>query len=121
MSRTMSSAKNFSTTLEKPTETSEPNLRPKSNRNRATFWRWFFRDGSTRAGWHRLLNRWCYFHLAVGAVLSWLVPYDLKTAASTVLLPLVGVLVGLSFAWAGNAQSLLQSEEIETLSEYHEG
>jgi hypothetical protein len=50
-----------------------------------------------------------------------LVKYDLKTAASSVLLPLVGVLVGLSFAWAGNAQSLLQTREIETLADFHPG
>jgi hypothetical protein len=82
---------------------------------------WFFRAGTTKAGWRRLFNKWCIAHLAVGTFLAWAVQSDLKTAASSVLLPLVGVLVGLSFAWAGNAQSLLQTAEIEELSEYHRG
>ena len=41
--------------------------------------------------------------------------------ANTVLLPLVGILIGLSFAWAGNAQAMLQTREIASLSDYHEG
>lgn len=31
------------------------------------------------------------------------------------------MLVGLSFAWAGNAQSLLQTQEIDELSKYRKG
>jgi hypothetical protein len=85
------------------------------------FWTWFLRAGTTKAGWRRLFNRWCAVHLLVGGFLAWAVESDLKTSASTVLLPLVGVLVGLSFAWAGNAQSLMQTPEIEELSEYHRG
>lgn len=98
---------------------SEPANLPKSSY--PTFWRWFFRSGARGAGWRRLFNRWCLFHVGVGAALTWLVRADLKTAASSVLLPLVGVLVGLSFAWAGNAQSLLQTEEIDTFSDYVPG
>jgi hypothetical protein len=37
------------------------------------------------------------------------------------LLPLVGILIGLSFAWAGNIQALLQVSEIEELTDFHEG
>jgi hypothetical protein len=50
-----------------------------------------------------------------------LVQADLTTSANAVLFPLAGILVGLSFAWAGNAQALLQSTEIVALSEHHEG
>lgn len=59
--------------------------------------------------------------MLVGIFLASIVKPGLKDAASSVLLPLVGVLVGLSFAWAGNAQSLLQSPEIDELSDYHPG
>ena len=45
----------------------------------------------------------------------------MATSAKAVLLPLAGILIGLSFAWAGNAQALMQSKEIEDLSEHHEG
>lgn len=45
----------------------------------------------------------------------------LREAASTVLLPLVGILIGLTFAWAGTAQALLQTTEIDRLSQHHPG
>jgi hypothetical protein len=84
------------------------------------FWGWFF-SGRNRSGWRKFLDRWLVVHAGVGVVMAYVVPGDLKTAASTVLLPLVGVLIGLSFAWAGNAQALLQTEEIEQLSDYRSG
>jgi hypothetical protein len=57
----------------------------------------------------------------VGVALSLLVSPKLQECANTVLLPLAGILIGLSFAWAGNANALLQTEEIEKLSKYHKG
>lgn len=45
-----------------------------------------------------------------------LLPTDVQTAASTVLIPLAGVLVGMSFAWIGNAQALVQTAQIERLA-----
>jgi hypothetical protein len=57
----------------------------------------------------------------VGVIMSFLVKIDLASSANTVLLPLAGILIGLSFAWAGNAQTIMQSHEIGKLSEYHEG
>src|SRR5215831_6519115 len=46
---------------------------------------------------------------------------DLTTAGDTVLLPLAAILVGLCFAWAGNAQALLQTEDLQKMSEFHPG
>jgi len=45
----------------------------------------------------------------------------LVEAAKAVLLPLASVFVGLSFAWAGNAQALLQTTEIEEITAKHAG
>lgn len=87
----------------------------------ATFWRWFARGSGDRPGWRRIVNAWIVAHTIIGLLLAWAVPIDLQSAASAVLLPLAGVLVGLSFAWAGNAQALLQTEEIENLSAHHPG
>jgi hypothetical protein len=84
------------------------------------FWRWFLRGGRGR-GWRKFADRWLLLHLTVGLVLAYLVPAGLSSAATTVLLPLVGILIGLSFAWAGNAQALLQTEEIEQLADYRPG
>lgn len=89
--------------------------------NRLSYWDWFFKGSGGKPGVRRLLDRWTVFHLGVGLGLSFAVKMDLATCAGTVLLPLAGILVGLSFAWAGNAQALLQSAEMEDLSKHHPG
>ena len=105
----------------KTSETSTPASADHSRESRQlSFWRWFLRGGRGR-GWRKFADLWLLLHLAVGLALSYLVPASLSSAATTVLLPLVGILIGLSFAWAGNAQALLQTEEIEKLAEYRPG
>ena len=82
------------------------------------FWKWLFLGLEGKAGFRLLTDRWLIVHIIVGLMLSYFVKVPLHEAAQTVLLPLAGIFVGLSFAWAGNAQALLQSSEIEELSEY---
>ena len=86
------------------------------NRRSISFWNWFFRGSGGKLGYSRLVNRWLLLHLAVGIALAWIIPASLSSAADSVLLPLVGVLVGLCFAWAGNAQALLQAQELKELA-----
>ena len=85
------------------------------------FWAWFLKGSGGKPGYRRILNKWILIHLILGFVISLLVKTKLQTCASTVLLPLAGILIGLSFAWIGNAQDLLQSDEIIKLSKYREG
>ena len=86
------------------------------------YWKWFFRgvDGQS-PGLFSLLDRWVLVHLVIAAVLSAFIDVSVKDAASTVLLPLASIFIGLSFAWAGNAQALMQTEEIEELSQHVPG
>lgn len=86
-----------------------------------SFWQWLFRGTTGRAGWRKFLNSWLLLHVGLGWAIATLVQVSLREAANAVLLPLAGIFVGLSFAWAGNAQALLQSKEIETFSQFHEG
>lgn len=85
------------------------------------YWDWFRGGTGGKPGFRRLVDWWALFHLGVGVLLAFSVKMDLATCAASVLLPLAGILVGLSFAWAGNAQALLQSGEIEELSRFHPG
>jgi hypothetical protein len=85
------------------------------------FWHWFFRGSGGKPGFRRLLNRWVVFHAIVGFTLACVVDVELVTAASAVLLPLAGIFVGLSFAWVGNAQALMQSDEINQLADQTKG
>jgi hypothetical protein len=85
------------------------------------YWYWFVKGSGGRPGYQRIINWWMFFHLAVGLIVSFLVPVCIEQAANKVLFPLSSIFIALSFAWAVNAQSLMQSEEICKLSEYHAG
>lgn len=84
-----------------------------------SFWQWFFGAGGGRAGARKLLDGWLLLHAAVGVTLAFLVPVSLRDASNSFLLPLAGIFIGLSFAWGGNAQALLQTPEIEEMGEQH--
>ena len=85
------------------------------------FWTWLFRGDGDTAGIWSFVNRWLTIQILAGLLLAALVPLSLSDAADQVFLPLVGILVGLSFAWGGSANVLLQSEEVLMLSEQVEG
>ena len=84
-----------------------------------SFWLWFLKGN--KPGYRRYFDLWLIVHLIVGIVISLYVNIGLTLIANAVLLPLASIFVGLSFAWAGNAQSLMQSEEIEKLSTFKTG
>lgn len=86
-----------------------------------TFWSWLCKGSGNGAGLKRFLDRWVLLHIAVGLALAFLVPIPLQDAAVTLLLPVAGIFIGLSFAWGGNAQALLQSKEIENMSSFRDG
>jgi hypothetical protein len=92
-----------------------------SDKSSISFWRWLVKGSGSGPGFRRLINNWLIIHELIGIFLAAIVQVDLQTAASTVLLPLVGILIGLCFAWAGNAQALLQADEIEEMTGFHKG
>jgi hypothetical protein len=60
-----------------------------------------------------------YLHATVGVILAVLIKVPLDKASTSLMLPLASIFVGLTFAWSGNAQALLQDEKIEMLAEHH--
>jgi hypothetical protein len=85
-------------------------------RVRLSFWLWFWRDGLKR-----FLDRWLVVHLLVGIALGFVVPGPLSQAASIALIPLASVLIGMTFAWAGNALALLQTKELQQIGDDERG
>lgn len=98
-----------------PTKKSENNNLP------ANFWTWFFRGINSKAGIRKFLNWWLILHIVVGVIMSYFLPTTLSEIAVSLLLPVAGIFIGLSFAWGGNAQALLQTSEIEKISHYNKG
>jgi hypothetical protein len=86
-----------------------------------TYWQWLRSGSGGPPGYRSVVNGWLLLHATVGAILAALAPSDLRSAANTVLLPLFGVFVGISFAWAGNAHALLQTRAIDEISKRVEG
>jgi hypothetical protein len=85
------------------------------------YWRWLIRGSGGRAGITRFRDRWLLLHGFVGVVFASIDQIVLKEAANSVLLPLAGIFIGLCFAWGGNAQALLQTDELEEVGEHHPG
>lgn len=86
-----------------------------------SYWHWLFFGSGAGPGLRRFLDWWLVLHLAVGAVLACLLPMTLQNTGIGLLLPIAGVFVGLTFAWGGNAQALLQSDELSRLSSFRDG
>ena len=83
------------------------------------FWRWLTRGLNNRSGLYQLWDFWLVAHIMIGVGVAIAVEVPMHEAARVFLLPLVAIFVGLSFAWVGSAQALLQEPEIEALAEYH--
>lgn len=86
-----------------------------------TFWYWFFKGTGEGPGVFRFCDRWLVLHAVVGLLFAVALPITLKEAATALLLPVAGIFIGLSFAWGGNAQALLQTPEIEDVSRFRDG
>lgn len=80
------------------------------------YWDWFFHKG-----YKRFYDKWLFFHFSISLLLTIIVPLSLFDASKGLLLPTIGILTGLSFAWSGNALVLLSTQEIQDLTEYHDG
>ncbi|MBN5015947.1 hypothetical protein JY408_02995 [Stenotrophomonas maltophilia] len=78
-----------------------------------TFWHWFFHGVAKRPGYRRVANAWGLLHLALGGIVAFVVEVDFQELAKSALLPLMAILVGLTFSWAGNVNSIMQTEEVQ--------
>jgi len=83
-----------------------------------SYWGWFFRGTGPEPGYRTILNWWLFVHLAVGLIFGALVRVGLREAGSTVMLPLVGILVAVSFAFVGSAQAVMRTGEVRALALY---
>ena len=83
------------------------------------FWKWLFLGLEDGPGYHRVVNWWLLLHIATGIIITCASEVPIHEAAQAFLLPLAGILIGLTFAWTGNIQALLKEKEIQKLAEHH--
>ena len=85
------------------------------------FWLWLLKGSGGKRGVGHLISWSLLIHIAVGLSLGHFVDKRLDVVADTVFLPLAGILVGLTFAWGGNAQAVLQTSQIRRMARHTEG
>lgn len=83
------------------------------------YWRWFFLGLSGQPGILKFVNYWMPFHLLIASIIALNLKVSIQDAASVLVLPLAGVFIGLTFAWSGNAQALMQSDDLVEMFEQH--
>jgi hypothetical protein len=81
-----------------------------------SFWRWFVRSGI-----RRFVDRWLLVHVAVGLLLARYVPERMSDVSRAAFLPLASILIGLAFAWGGNALAVLQTTELRRVASDRSG
>lgn len=86
----------------------------------STFWEWFFWGRNGKPGIGKLLDGWIILDILVGAFCYAYVDKPLSCVAGSVLLPLSGIFIGISLAWNGAAQAIIDSDEIRLMGEFHE-
>jgi hypothetical protein len=86
------------------------------------YWRWLVRGCGGAPGYASFLDWWLAVHVLVGVGLSKAVgAVTYADIAKNALLPAVSLFVGISFAWTGAAQAVLQTREIHVVGDHHKG
>lgn len=86
-----------------------------------SFWKWFSCGSGGRAGYKKLFEKWLIAHISIGVLLAVFAQESLFDVASRLLLPIMGILVGMSFAMTSSFHSIIETREIEKLAEYNAG
>lgn len=90
--------------------------------NKISFFTWFLKGfGGSKSGLKRIFDGWLIFHILIGISLAFIIDTPIKDVSRVILLPLMGILIGLTFAWAGNAQGFIQTKEIIEVSKNKPG
>jgi hypothetical protein len=86
------------------------------------FWIWIIKgfDGSI-PGYKYIINKYLVIHLFIGVILSIFIDTPIQQVSEKIIIPLTGILIGLTFSLIGNAQGFLQTEEIIQLSKNVKG
>lgn len=84
---------------------------------RINFWQWLIDDWKAQM---KLIlgDRYVFFHI-LGALLFGIKIIDPTKFATTILLPFASIIIGISFAWGGNAVALLSDGALQTIAEQH--
>ncbi|WP_144004944.1 hypothetical protein [Solidesulfovibrio fructosivorans] len=86
-----------------------------------SFWKWLFcKNGERRAGIQVFVDRWLILHVLVGLLASLFLDNCIVDSAKNIIIPFVGILAGITFAWSGNITALLTTAELDELSKYHQ-
>ena len=88
--------------------------KPRRSQFSRWFWHWFAAgEGEGSPGYTYYIDWGLTVDAIFGVGLMYLSPIPLAEAARTFLLPVVGIMIGIAFAWVANANAILHTPEIE--------
>lgn len=87
----------------------------RQTRREYNFWFWLIAPESARGGRKRWLNWLLVAHGLIGFAFASIFRGNLPECARSVILPLAGVLVGLTFAWSATAIGIINSKEFRRI------
>jgi hypothetical protein len=86
-----------------------------NNNGITSYWKWLLYGGK-KAGFFLIIDKWLFVHAIIALLMIYLLPNTtLKDAGEKVIVPLSGVFVGMTFAWIGNAQAVVNSNGLDAL------
>lgn len=83
------------------------------------YWKWLFRGINGQMGLAKFFDRWMIVHAILAFLGAKFITVPLQEVSTTLMLPFASIFIGLSFALAGNAQTLLLSKELRKLFNQH--
>lgn len=84
---------------------------------RLTFSDWFIHG--PESGWKHLKQSKWWFHVLLGVLCAFTIPYPLSTVAMTVFLPYAFLLIGLIAAWTMSSHALLRTSKADSIASIH--
>ena len=84
------------------------------------FWRWLIKGLNGKAGYWSVVNWLLLSDFGIALFFAFLIDLPVQDFAPRVLVPLSGILFGLTFAWVGTATALLSDKTIEAMAEHNE-
>ena len=83
---------------------------------------WFFKGISKNsAGYKRILNSKLLIHILIGCALSYFIKKSIIDISNICIIPILSVLIGITFAWIGNSHIVMMDSEVRPVLNEREG
>lgn len=86
-----------------------------------SFWKWFWIGENDKPGFRSFVNWQILIYLVAIIAIYPDLPMPMNKIACSMMLPICGIIFGITFAWSGNITALLSTNELDKFSNYVPG